>query len=103
MASAACCCLDRIPRWAAIGNSLARVAKFADIGTNGADLQVQRVGDVAFGSPFSPEAREQSVSLGLCRRMIFRAVFGGRERSDVPASYSREQVSEVDSQRPGEP
>ncbi len=35
--------------------------------------------------------------------MIFRAVFGGRERPDVPAPYSRGQVCEVDPQRPSEP
>ncbi|MGH3282876.1 MAG: hypothetical protein ACRDNW_27625, partial [Trebonia sp.] len=68
----------------AIWKALPRVAKITDIWANGADSQTQCVGDVAFGYPFPPKMREQSVPLGFGRWMILRAVFGSRERADVP-------------------
>ena len=44
---------------------LARIAKFADIGTDRSDLQVQRLSDLRFPPALTPKAREHGVPAGL--------------------------------------
>ncbi|HEX3609383.1 MAG TPA: prolipoprotein diacylglyceryl transferase [Solirubrobacterales bacterium] len=55
--------LDSPSSGAAIGQALASVAQFADVGAHSAHGQVQRFGNLAFRLPFPPKADEQGIPL----------------------------------------
>jgi hypothetical protein len=79
---------------------LVPVAQFTDVRADGANREIQRLGDLAFRRTFLPQTHEDGIALGFGRRLISGRIFGRWERPDIPVRYSGEQIREPTSSAP---